>query len=154
NLSQRFVQSATQLRRQLDAAGGRDKILGLAGDGGFCNPTFLRAPRARPGLFVPARKEGRLFFLGPPNSPRFSHTPKFTPEQVRQDDSRPWKQTKLFYGGKRRKIRYKDLVRVYWRRGGGQSPLRLLVVAPTPYRKRKSSKLYYRQPAYLLTTDL
>jgi hypothetical protein len=32
--------------------------------------------------------------------------------------------------------------------------LRLLVVAPTPYRKRKSRKLYYRQPAFLLTTDL
>ena len=30
----------------------------------------------------------------------------------------------------------------------------MLVVAPTPYRKRQSSKLYYRQPAYLLTTDL
>ena len=28
------------------------------------------------------------------------------------------------------------------------------MVAPTPYRKRKSSKLYYRQPAYRLTTDL
>jgi hypothetical protein len=27
-------------------------------------------------------------------------------------------------------------------------------VAPTPYRKRKTSKVYYRQPAYLLTTDL
>ncbi len=59
----------------------------------------------------------------------------------------------MFYGGKRRKIRYKDLVGVHWRRGGGQIPLRLLVVAPTPYRKRKGSKLYYRQPAYLLTTD-
>jgi hypothetical protein len=29
-----------------------------------------------------------------------------------------------------------------------------LVVAPTPYRKRKSRKLYYRRPAFLLTTDL
>ena len=38
--------------------------------------------------------------------------------------------------------------------GAGQIPLRLLVVAPTPYRKRKSSRVYYRQPAYLLTTDL
>ena len=51
-------------------------------------------------------------------------------------------------------IRYKDLAQVHWRRGGGQIPLRLFVVAPTPYRKRKSSRLYYRQPAYLLTTDL
>jgi hypothetical protein len=32
--------------------------------------------------------------------------------------------------------------------------LRLLVVAPTPYRRRKSGKLYYRRPAFLLTTDL
>ena len=36
----------------------------------------------------------------------------------------------------------------------GRRSLRLFVVAPTPYRKRKSAKLYYRQPAYLLTTDL
>jgi len=43
---------------------------------------------------------------------------------------------------------------VYWQGGAARCPLRLLVVAPTPYRKRKSSKLYYRQPAYLLTTDL
>jgi len=34
------------------------------------------------------------------------------------------------------------------------TPLRLFVVAPTPYRKRKSSRFYYHQPAYLLTTDL
>ena len=27
-------------------------------------------------------------------------------------------------------------------------------MAPTPYHKRKSAKIYYRQPAYLLTTDL
>ena len=27
-------------------------------------------------------------------------------------------------------------------------------MAATPYRKRQSSKLYYRQPAHLLTTDL
>lgn len=32
--------------------------------------------------------------------------------------------------------------------------MRLIVIAPTPYRKSKSKKLYYRNPAYLLTTDL
>jgi len=41
----------------------------------------------------------------------------------------------------------------YWQGGAGRCPLRLLVVAPTPYRKRKSRKLYYRQPAFLPTTD-
>src|SRR5947208_13941666 len=79
---------------------------------------------------------------------------KFTTEQVRQDDSRDWKATKIFYGGKRRKIRYKEVSSVYWQRGAGQRPLRLIVIAPTPYRKSKSKKLYYRDPAYLLTSSL
>jgi hypothetical protein len=43
---------------------------------------------------------------------------------------------------------------VYWQRGAGQRPLRLIVIAPTPYRKNQSKKLYYRDPAYLLTNDL
>jgi hypothetical protein len=43
---------------------------------------------------------------------------------------------------------------VYWQRGARKRPLRLIVIAPTPYRKSKSGKLYYRDPAYLLTTDL
>ncbi|HXJ95636.1 MAG TPA: transposase [Terriglobia bacterium] len=154
NLSQRFVQAMGQLRQQLDAAGGLKKILVLAGDGSFCNRTCLRAPRDRTQLIARARKDARLCFRAPQDSRRFYHTETFTPEQVRQDDARPWKQTKLFYGGKRRKTRYQEVGPVYWRHGAGQIPLRLLVVAPTPYRKRKRSRVYYRQPAYLLTTDL
>ena len=95
-----------------------------------------------------------MCFRAPQPSRRFYDPQTFTPEQVRQDDAQPWKQTKLFSGGKRRRLRYKEVGSVHWRRGAGQIPLRLLVVAPTPYRKRQSSKLYYRQPAYLLTTDL
>lgn len=41
-----------------------------------------------------------------------------------------------------------------WQSGAKTRPLRLFVIAPTPYRKRKSAKLYYRQPAFLLCTDL
>jgi hypothetical protein len=43
---------------------------------------------------------------------------------------------------------------MYWQSGARQCPLRLIVIAPTPYRRSKSKKLYYRDPAYLLTTDL
>jgi hypothetical protein len=154
NLSQRFVQTVAPLRQALDAAGGTAKLLVLALDGSFCNRTCLRAPRQRTELIARARKDARLCFRAPQPSRRFYALATFTPEQVRQDESRPWKQTKLFYGGKPRRIRYKEVAQVYWRRGAGQIPLRLFVVAPTPYRKRKSSKLYYRQPAYLLTTDL
>ena len=90
----------------------------------------------------------------PTGSRRFYDVHKFTPEQVRKDESIPWKETKIFYGGKRRRIRYKLLSDLLWQGGARKRTLRLLVVAPTPYRKRKSGRLYYRYPAYLLTTDL
>ena len=154
NLSQRLVQSMAPLRQALDEAGGAAKLLVLALDGSFCNRTCFRAARERTELIARARKDARLCFRAPQPSPRFYALSTFTPEQVRQDESHPWKQTKLFYGGKRRRLRYKEVTQVYGRTGAGQIPLRLFIVAPTPYRKRKSSKLYYRQPAYLLSTDL
>jgi hypothetical protein len=154
NLSQRFVESMTALRQTLDAAGGQAKVLVLALDGSFCNRTCFRAARDRTELIARARKDARLAWRAAASSHRFYAPQTFTPQQVRQDEAQPWKQTKLFYGGKRRRLRYKELAPLYWRRGAGKMPLRLFVVAPTPYRKRQSSKLYYRQAAYLLTTDL
>lgn len=154
NLSQKFADTLGQLRQALDAAGGQDKILVVAGDGSFSNRTCLRAPRDRTELLVRTRKDAVLCFAALPGSRRFYAPHKFTPEQVRQQESCAWKTTKVFYGGQRRKVRYKEVKLVYWQGGAGKIPLRLLVVAPTPYRKRNSGKLYYRQPAYLLTTDL
>lgn len=154
NLSQRFVQMMGELRQALDEAGAAHKTLVTAGDGSFCNQTVFTAPRERTEVIARARKDAQLCFRAEPGGRRFYGVEKFTPEQVRQDDSLSWKTTKIFYGGKRRKIRYKDLGPLYWQGGARRQPLRLLVVAPTSYRKRKSSRLYYRQPAYLLTTDL
>jgi DDE superfamily endonuclease len=153
NLSRSFVQMGKQLRQELDQAGGRGKILVLAGDGSFCNRTCFGEIPERSVLLVRARKDAKLCFRAPDDSRRFYGVDKFTPEQVRQDDSRGWKTTKIFYGGKRRKVRYKEVADVYWQRGAGQRPVRLIVIAPTPYRKSQSKKLYYRDPAYLLTSD-
>ena len=154
NLSRSFVDMGKQLRQELDQAGGRNKVLVLAGDGSFCNRTCFGEIPERTVLLARARKDARLCFRAPEDSRRFYALDKFTPEQVRKDESRAWKTTKIFYGGKRRKIRYKEVRCVYWQRGARQCPLRLIVIAPTPYRKSKSKRLYYRDPAYLLTTDL
>jgi hypothetical protein len=154
NLSQRFVKMMGQLRKELDLAGGEQKILVVAGDGSFCNRTCFRAQRDRTELISRARQDAVLCLRAPQGGRRFYQTEKFTPEKVRQDATLPWKETKVFYGGKRRKVRYKERAAVYWQGGAGRCPLRLLVVAPTPYRRRKSGKLYYRRPAFLLTTDL
>ena len=154
NLSRSFVQMGQQLRQELDLAGGGHKVLVLAGDGSFCNRTCFGEIPERSVLLVRARKDAKLCFRAPDGSRRFYATDKFTPEQVRQDQSRDWKTTKIFYGGKRRKIRYKEVAEVYWQRGAKQRPLRLMVLAPTAYRKSHSKRLYYRDPAYLFTTDL
>jgi hypothetical protein len=47
---------------------------------------------------------------------------------------------------------YKEVPGILWQGGAQRRLLRLFVIAPTPYQKRASSKLYYRQPAYLLTS--
>jgi hypothetical protein len=154
NLSRSFVDMGKQLRQELDQAGGRDKVLVLAADGSFCNRTCFGEIPERSVLLVRARRDARLCFRAAENSRRFYAAGKFSPEQIRQDESRSFKTTRIFYGGKRRKIRYKEVSSVFWQRGAGQRPLRLIVIAPTPYRKSKSKKLYYRDPAYLLTSDL
>ena len=99
------------------------------------------------------RKDAKLCRSALVGGCRFYDVTKFTPEQVRQDDTTPWHTTKIRDGGKPRPIRYKEVTDLSWQGGAGRRPLRLFVVAPTPYRKRKSGKIYYRQPAYLLTTN-
>jgi hypothetical protein len=154
NLSQTFVTMMKDVRLALDAAGASLKILVMAVDGSFCNRTVFGASVERTEIIARTRKDAVLCFRAPAGSRRFYDTHKFTPESVRQNDPVPWNETKIFYGGKRRRVRYKVVTEVYWQGGARRRPLRLLVVAPTPYRKRKSGRLYYRQPAFLLTTDL
>jgi len=154
NLSTHCAAMMGQVREALDEAGGAAKILVAALDGSFCNRTVFCAPRDRTELIARARKDAKLCRRAPAGPRRFYDVNKFTPEQIRQDETLAWHTTRIFYGGKRRTVRYKQVNSVYWQGGARKSPLRLLVVAPTPYRKRKSGRLYYRQPAYLLTTDL
>jgi len=154
NLSQRFVKMMGELRQALDATGAANKILVVAGDGSFCNRTVFTGPRDRTEIIARARKDAVLCYRAEAGGRRFYAAEKFTPEQVRQDEFIPWETTKIFYGGKRRKIRYKELTNIYWQGGARRTPLRLFVIAPTPYRKRNSGRLYYRRAAYLLTTDL
>jgi hypothetical protein len=154
NLSQHFVAMAQGLRDALDAAGGAVKLLVLAVDGSFCNRTCFRTVPERTELIGRIRKDAKLCRPAAAGARRVYDVERFTPEDVRHDEGQPWRMTKVCYGGKRRKIRYKEVGSLLWPGGARRRLLRLFVVAPTPYRKRKSAKFYYRQPAYLLTTDL
>jgi hypothetical protein len=154
NLSRRFVQSMAELRQTFDRAGAQKKVLVIVGDGSFCNRTVLSGIPDRVVLIARTRKDASLCFRAPEGDRRFYSKDKFTPDQVRLDDSIAWQTTKIFYGGKRRRVRYKEVTGVLWQGGARKRPLRLFVIAATPYRKRKSGKLYYHHPAFLLTTML
>ncbi len=153
NLSQQAVRLLLGLRASLDQAGAQTKALLIAGDGSFCNRTLFRTPLDRIDLLCRARADVRLCAPASAGSRRTYDEEKFTPEQVRQEESIPWQSTKLWHGGKRRKLRYKEVELVLWQSGAGRRPLRLLVVAPVPYRRTPRSRLSYRRSAYLLTTD-
>src|SRR5262249_20202622 len=114
NLSQAFVKMMGRLRQQLDQAGGRHKLLVVAGDGSFANRTCFSAQVERTELIARTRKDAVLCYRAQAGLIRFYAVHKFTPEQVRQDETQPWTTTKLFYGGKRRPLRYKPLGPLYW----------------------------------------
>ena len=53
----------------------------------------------------------------------------------------------------RRLLKYKEVRDIVWPGGAETRVLRLIVIAATPYRRRKHANLSYRQPGYLLTTE-
>jgi len=154
NLSRRFVQSMAELRATFDHAGAPQKVLVIVGDGSFCNRTVLSGIPDRVVLIARTRKDASLCFRAPEGDRRFYSKDKFTPDQVRLDETISWQTTKIFYGGKRRKVRYKEVTgRALAGRRAGKGPYAcFLCLAGHAYRKRKSGKLYYRHPAFLLTT--
>ena len=92
--------------------------------------------------------------LGPPDGGRRKYAEHlFTPDQVRTQED-PWTRAQVYLGGKRRRVRYKEVKDVLWKRGAATKRLRLIVIAPVPYKLSKNSHLNYREPAYFLTTDL
>ena len=72
------------------------------------------------------------------------------PEAIRQDDDYAWETAHIFGAGKFHELRYKTLAPVLWENGTAGQPCRLLIIAPLRYRRNKTSKLLYRDPAYLL----
>jgi DDE superfamily endonuclease len=141
---------ATRLRQML-----------ASGDGSYTNRTVLRQLPERTTFIGRIRKDAKLFLPLPAGNttrsggrPRRYGAPAPTPEQVLQDATVPIVKVRCFAAGEEREIPLKILRTVYWRKAGPDMPLLLLVIKPLGYRLRKGSKLLYRQPAFLICTDL
>ena len=154
NLSTHAVTTIADLRSSLDEAGERVKRLLIVGDGSFCNRTLFATALDRTEIIARARRDLKLCRKASGGKRLFYDQAKFTPEQVRQDESLVWRKARIFHGGQWRKVRYKEVSGVYWQSGARRRPLRLFVVAPIPYQAPGRKRKYYRDPAYLLTTDI
>lgn len=154
NLSTQAVGVIRDLRSNIDERGGADRLLLMAGDGSFCNRKLFKADLDRTSLIARCRKDARLCFPAAAGSRRKYDQQVFTPEQVRKDKDRSWRQARVYVGGKRRRVRYKEVKGVLWKRGAGTRRLRLIVIAGVPYKLSKNSRTNYRDPAYYLTWDL
>lgn len=152
NLSIDAVAMIRELRDQFDQRNAAERPLLIAADGSFCNKTVFRASFDRTILVARTRKDARLCFPAPQPGRRVYSEQRFTPEQVRQDSSRPYQTTQVFCGTDTWSVRYKEVTGVRWQRGSGSRPLRLIVIAPTPHMTPK--RRAYGEPAYLLTNDL
>lgn len=154
NLSRSSIDLLKELRQAADDAGLAARTILAVGDASFCNRILFRQSLDRIHLLSRARRDCRLCLAAAPGGRRFYSPEPFTPDQIRQRESLPWQNARIFHGGQWRDVRYKELTSVYWRTGGAKRPLRLLVVAPVPYASGKGQRKYYGEPAFLLTTEL
>jgi len=139
----------------------KGKILWAAVDASFCNRTVFDFLDPRVVLIGRVRKDICLYAPAPARAnsqPRGRGRKRSygdllpTPEQLRRDEARPWQRCSIFAAGKRHELNYKTLAPVFWRRGAGTRPLRLLVIRPLRYRAHGHT--LYRQAAYLLVNHL
>lgn len=152
-LSQVAVDRIARLRQQVSA----QRSIELVGDGGYTNRTVLSSLPDKVTLIGRIRKDAKLYYL-PESQPLKGRKRCYgkeapTPEQLREDQSVPWRRVQAFACGKVHDFKVKTLGPIRARMDGGRHDLRLMVIAPLAYRPKKGSRLLYRQPAYLICTD-
>lgn len=160
NLSTAGVAAIAAMRRRLNEQdSGKDRLLVIGVDGSYTNKTVLKGLPGRTTLIGRIRKDAKLFHPPSPQDQaprgtRRQYGPQTaTPDQLRQDESIPWRDVSAYAAGKTHVFRVKTIAPVLWAKAGSNCPLRLVVVAPVGYRLRAGGKLLYRQPAYLICTD-
>ena len=131
----------------------------LTGDGGYTNASILKGLPEGTTYIGRMRKDAVLHH--PPAAPgpgakgrKHSYGERAPrPEALLRDAAIPWQEVEAFAAGTRHLFKIKTMTDVQWRKAGAERKLRIIVIAPLGYRLRKGSKLLYRQPAYILTTD-
>jgi len=156
-LGQIAIERLRALRSDLDRDGAGNRRLWCAGDGGYTNETVLRQLPERTVFIGRIRGDARLHAL-PDEQPACGRKRAYgrrvpTPAELLGDRSVPYQTVKVRVVGRDHDFKIKTISPVRWRAAGQHINLRLVVVAPLSYRLRKSARLLYRKPAFLICTD-
>jgi len=149
--------AADKLRELRQQVTGKQIICSV--DGGFTNRTVFRDVPENMTLIGRIRKDAKLFAVPEGEAcPRRGRRSFYgaalpTPESVRQDESIAWQQVDAYAAGKRHHFEVKAMPRVRWK-GTGERTVQVVIIRPLAYRPRKGARLLYRNPVYLLCTDL
>ncbi|MGZ5473841.1 MAG: IS701 family transposase [Thermoanaerobaculia bacterium] len=146
-----------RLRNDLNGTSAAAATLLVAVDGSYTNAKVLRNLPPQTHLIGRIRKDAVLHHPPreqPARGRRRRYGEELTPERVRQDESIPWTSVKIFAAGRVHDCDVKEVTPLLWRTTGSALPLRLIVIRPLAYRRSATSRLLYRAPAYLITTDL
>jgi len=146
------------IRQALDEREGmKDRRLCTVVDGGYTNGTFLKNLPERTDVIGRIRGDAKLYFLPDRNKKygrrRVYGNPAPTPEQLRKDESVPWKEIMAFACGKEHCFRIKTISPVRWRSTGKTHDFRIVVIAPLGLRFGRNSRGMYKRPGYLVCTN-
>ena len=157
NVGIAVIQSLREAFNQRAAT--RLRALLMVVDGSYTNRAILSQLPPNAILLGRIRKDAKLCFPVPDASckkgrPRRYGPPAPTPQEILRDDSVAFIDVEAFAAGRRQTFKVKVVENLFWRKAGCERPLRLLVIKPLGYRLRNGSKLLYREPAFLICTDL
>jgi hypothetical protein len=160
NLSCKGAALIQELRDELDQLGATSRTMVVVTDGSYCNRNVLRNKPERVEIVARARGDITLYDLPTPEQlvgrgRRRKYGKELAkPKDMLKDEAIPWKTAQIFGAGRVHDLRFKEVSPVLWKSGGRARPLRLISIAPLGYRPTKKSKKLYRDPAFLITTDL
>jgi hypothetical protein len=128
-------------------------------DGSYTNREVLTHLPNNTILLGRIRQDAKLCYPVQTDPPKKGRTRRYgpaapTPKQILDDDSICFVAVRAFAAGQLRDFKVKVVENLFWRKAGPDRPLRLIVIKPLGYRLRNGSKLLYRDPAFLICTDL
>lgn len=156
-LSKQGSERLKHLRSTLDKQGANEKQLIISVDGSYTNEEVLKNLPERVTLIGRIRKDTKLYAI-PEKQTELGRKRVYgerlpTPEQIRQSDHHSWQDVNAWAAGKEHRFNVKVIKNIRWRSAGQKHNLQLMVIRPLGYRLTKSSKMLYREPAYLICTD-